>query len=81
MRFPFDIPARREFDAVGFGLNAVDHLVVVPAYPAFDTKTRLVEHAQSAGGQTASAVVALARLGASFFSRACEDCPPSRQTR
>ncbi|HVG30812.1 MAG TPA: PfkB family carbohydrate kinase [Pyrinomonadaceae bacterium] len=64
MRFPFDIPDRREFDAVGFGLNAVDHLVVVPAYPAFDTKTRLSERAQSAGGQTASAMVGLARLGA-----------------
>lgn len=64
MRFPFDIPTGREFDAVGFGLNAVDHLVVVPAYPAFDTKTRLTERAQSAGGQTASAMVGLARLGA-----------------
>jgi sulfofructose kinase len=63
LRFPFDIPTGREFDAVGFGLNAVDHLVVVPAYPAFDTKTRLTERAQSAGGQTASAMVALARLG------------------
>jgi sugar/nucleoside kinase (ribokinase family) len=63
MRFPFDIPFGHEFDAVGFGLNAVDHLVVVPAYPAFDTKTRLLEHAQSAGGQTATAMVALARLG------------------
>jgi sugar/nucleoside kinase (ribokinase family) len=48
---------------VGFGLNAVDHLVVVPAYPEYDTKVRLVEHAQSAGGQTASAMVALRRLG------------------
>ena len=64
MRFPFDIPTGREFDAVGFGLNAVDHLIVVPEYPAFDTKTRLTEHALSAGGQTASAMVALARLGA-----------------
>ncbi|HEU4593917.1 MAG TPA: PfkB family carbohydrate kinase [Pyrinomonadaceae bacterium] len=63
MRFPFDLPAEREFDAVGFGLNAVDHLVVVPAYPEYDTKVRLVEHAQSAGGQTASAMVALRRLG------------------
>jgi sugar/nucleoside kinase (ribokinase family) len=53
----------KEFDAVGFGLNAVDHLVVVPEYPAFDTKTRLVEHRQSAGGQTASAIVGLQRLG------------------
>ena len=63
MRFPFELPAAREFDAVGFGLNAVDHLIVVPAYPAFDTKVRLVEHAQSAGGQTASTMVALKRLG------------------
>ena len=30
MRFPFTLPTEREFDAVGFGLNAVDHLVVVP---------------------------------------------------
>ena len=63
MRFPFEPPPAREFDAVGFGLNAVDHLVVVPAYPAFDTKVRLTEHTLSAGGQTASAVVALQRLG------------------
>lgn len=63
MRFPFEIPGPRDFDCVGFGLNAVDHLVVVPAYPEFDTKTRLTEHLLSAGGQTASAVVALRRLG------------------
>ena len=63
VRFPFEPPREREFDAVGFGLNAVDHLVVVPSYPEFDTKVRLVEHALSAGGQTASAMVALRRLG------------------
>jgi sulfofructose kinase len=63
VRFPFKLRNGREFDAVGFGLNAVDHLVVVPEYPAFDTKTRLVEHVQSAGGQTASAMVSLKRLG------------------
>ncbi|HKP73225.1 MAG TPA: carbohydrate kinase family protein [Pyrinomonadaceae bacterium] len=63
MRFPFTLPEEREFDAVGFGLNAVDHLIVMPAYPAFDTKTRLLAHQQSAGGQTASAMVALRRLG------------------
>ncbi len=65
MRFPFALPGGREFEAVGFGLNAVDHLIVVPAYPAFDTKTRLTTHMQSAGGQTASAMVALRRLGLS----------------
>ena len=63
MRFPFTVPVGRDFDAVGFGLNAVDHLIVTPEYPAFDAKTRLLEHRQSAGGQTASAMVGLQRLG------------------
>ena len=63
MHFPFDLPSGKEFDAVGFGLNAVDHLVVVPAYPEFDTKIPLVEHRRSPGGQTATAMVALQRLG------------------
>jgi sulfofructose kinase len=63
MNFPIDLPTNKPFDAVGFGLNAVDHLIVVPEYPAFDTKVRLLEHKQSAGGQTATAMVALRRLG------------------
>jgi sugar/nucleoside kinase (ribokinase family) len=63
VRFPFSLPSERKFDAVGFGLNAVDHLIVVPEYPAFDTKMQLVEHLQAAGGQTASAMVGLQRLG------------------
>ena len=63
MDFPLKLPTNKPFDAVGFGLNAVDHLMVVPAYPAFDTKIRLIEHKQSAGGQTATAMVSLQRLG------------------
>jgi sugar/nucleoside kinase (ribokinase family) len=63
VRFPFEPPPAREFDAVGFGLNAVDHLVVVPHYPEFDTKIRLVEHERGAGGQTATAMTGLRRLG------------------
>ena len=63
MRFPFEPPHAREFDAVGFGLNAVDYLVVVPHYPAYDTKVRLVEHERGAGGETASAMTGLRRLG------------------
>jgi sulfofructose kinase len=63
MRFPFIVPEKRDFDAVGFGLNAVDHLIVVPEYPAFDTKVRFTEYEKSAGGQTASAMVSLQRLG------------------
>jgi sugar/nucleoside kinase (ribokinase family) len=63
MDFPLKLPRDKPFDAVGFGLNAVDHLIVVPEYPAFDTKMRLLDHKRSAGGQTASAMVALQRLG------------------
>jgi sugar/nucleoside kinase (ribokinase family) len=63
MKFPIELPANKPFDAVGFGLNAVDHLIVVPEYPEFDTKMRLIEHKQSAGGQAATAMVALRRLG------------------
>lgn len=63
MNFPFQLPSKKEFHAVGFGLNAVDHLVVVPAYPEFDTKIRFTEHRRCAGGQTATAMVALQRFG------------------
>jgi sulfofructose kinase len=63
MRFPFELPREKEFDCVGFGLNAVDHLVVVPEYPAFNAKIRFLTHTQSVGGQTASAMVGLRRLG------------------
>ena len=62
MQLPFNITARKQFDAVGFGLNAVDHLIVVPEYPQFDTKLRFTQHQKSAGGQTATAMVALQRL-------------------
>src|SRR5437773_7069795 len=63
MRLPLDLPNTKDFDAVGFGLNAVDHLIVVPEYPTFDTKVRFTEYEKSAGGQTASAMTALQRLG------------------
>src|SRR6266550_2894689 len=63
MRFPLPLPTGRQFDAVGFGLNAVDHLIVVPEYPAFDSKIRLLEHKQTTGGQAATTMVALQRLG------------------
>lgn len=63
MDLPFQVPTHRDFDAVAFGLNAVDHLIVVPEYPGFDTKIRLRQHIQAAGGQSATAMVALQRLG------------------
>ena len=63
MQFPFKIPDEKEFDAAGFGVNAVDQLIVVPEYPEIDSNTRLIAYRQGAGGQTASAIVALQRLG------------------
>jgi len=63
VRVPFRIPSQKDFDAVGFGLNAVDHLIVVPQYPEFDTKTLFTQYEKAAGGQTATAMVALRRLG------------------
>ena len=63
VQFPFTLASGKQFDAAGFGVNAVDHLLVVPEFPDPDTKTRLVRHQQGAGGQTASAIVALQRLG------------------
>jgi sugar/nucleoside kinase (ribokinase family) len=52
-----------EFDAVALGLNAVDHLVVVPQFPQFNSKVQYVSHSRLPGGQSATAMVALARLG------------------
>ena len=63
MNFPFTVATGRPFAAVGFGLNAVDHLIVVPEYPAFNSKIRLREHKQAAGGQAATTMVGLQRLG------------------
>lgn len=63
MRFPFRLPANREFDCVGFGENAYDHLLVTNHFPRPDTKTPLNAHTEEPGGQIASAMIGLARLG------------------
>lgn len=63
MKFPFDLPANREFDAVGFGTNAVDYLISVPFYPSFNSKIELSDYMQLAGGEIATAMVGLKRLG------------------
>lgn len=63
MNFKFTLAADREFDVVGLGLNAVDHLVTVSRYPSFNTKTPMNSHQQLAGGQVSSAMVGLQRLG------------------
>jgi sugar/nucleoside kinase (ribokinase family) len=63
MEFSFTLPGDREFDVVGFGLNAVDHLVTIPRFPSFNTKVRLADHRQMSGGQVSSAMVGVRRLG------------------
>lgn len=63
VKFPFKIASEKQFDAVGFGTNAVDYLIVVPEYPQFGSKIKLTEYIQSAGGVTASTMVGIQRLG------------------
>ena len=53
----------REFDVVGFGTNAVDFLIQVPHYPAFNSKVELTEYTQAAGGEVATTMAGLQRLG------------------
>ena len=63
MKFPFFIPTDRDVDVFGFGTNAVDFLIRVPHFPAFTSKVELTDYSQAAGGEIASTMVGLARLG------------------
>jgi sulfofructose kinase len=63
MEFAIEIPADKPFDAVALGLNAADHLIVVPHYPGFNSKVSFLSHTLAPGGQCATAMVALGRLG------------------
>lgn len=63
MQFPFTLPRNKDFEVVGFGTNAVDYLIVVPEYPPFNSKVELENYTQLAGGEIASTMVGLRRLG------------------
>lgn len=63
MNFPFKIRIDREFGVVGFGTNAVDYLITVPKYPEFDSKIELDEYSRNAGGEVATTMTGLQRLG------------------
>ncbi len=63
MKFPFVLAENKEFDVVGFGTNAVDFLIQVPEYPIFNSKIELTDYVQLAGGEVATAMVGLSRLG------------------
>jgi sugar/nucleoside kinase (ribokinase family) len=75
MQFPFKLLNDREFDVVGFGTNAVDFLIEVPEYPAFNSKVELINYVQAAGGEVATAMVGLRRLGlnVSYIGRFGDD--------
>ncbi|MGI8409382.1 MAG: carbohydrate kinase family protein [Pyrinomonadaceae bacterium] len=63
MQFPFNILQDQDFDVIGFGTNAVDFLIQVPEYPAFNSKVELVDYVRAAGGEVATAMAGLQRLG------------------
>ena len=63
MHFPFSVMPENQFDVVGFGTNAVDYLIRVPHFPKFDSKVELTEYTVAPGGEVASSMVALSRLG------------------
>ena len=55
----------KAFDVVGIGTAVVDYLGVVPHYPELDSQVELKEFSKQGGGNVATALVTLARLGAS----------------
>lgn len=63
MEFEIHLPENKPFDAVALGLNAVDHIIVVPRFPEFNSKVKFNSHHLTAGGQCATAMTALSRLG------------------
>ncbi|MGB7201214.1 MAG: PfkB family carbohydrate kinase [Pyrinomonadaceae bacterium] len=63
MNFPFKLRSTSEFDVVGFGTNAVDYLIRLPDYPQFNSKVEFTSQSMQAGGEVASTLVGLQRLG------------------
>jgi len=54
----------KRWDVLGLGCATVDDLLYVAAFPAPDTKTRVLRSERQCGGLTATALVAASRLGA-----------------
>ncbi|MBI5523737.1 MAG: sugar kinase [Desulfarculus sp.] len=60
------VPGRspgRPWDALCLGLNAIDHLCLIPERPTWGGKLRMTRLATMGGGQAATAACSLARLG------------------
>lgn len=75
MRFNFNFLPNKEFDVVGLGLTAIDHLIIMENFPQQNTKSRIKDLIIDGGGQMGSGTVALARLGlkARFLGKAGDD--------
>ena len=65
----------RSFQVIGIGACAVDYLGIVPEFPRPDTKNQMKRFIRQGGGPVATALVALARLGASvsYFGKLGSD--------
>ena len=63
MQFPITLKENAPIDVTGFGTNAVDFLIRVPHYPEFNSKVELIDFVQAAGGEIATTMVGLQRLG------------------
>lgn len=63
MKFPFDLLPSADFDVAGFGTNAVDYLIRLPVYPQYDSKVEISAYSREAGGEVASTLAGLQRLG------------------
>lgn len=63
MRIPATLPGSRPIDVVAVGENSIDLLAEVDGHPVADSKMPLVGLSERPGGQSATAAVALARLG------------------
>jgi sugar/nucleoside kinase (ribokinase family) len=63
MNFPFQLREKCEFDVVGFGTNAIDYLIRLRGFPQFNSKVEFTSYSMQAGGEVASTLVGLERLG------------------
>jgi len=73
--FPPRIPANRAWDVIGLGANAADHLVSIPHHPHPGEKVRFTSYRAQGGGQAATALVTVSRLGyrARYFGAVGDD--------
>jgi len=61
--FNISFPSGKPFDVVGLGLNSVDFIAVLPAFPSPNSKMEMADFSLDGGGQVATAVVTCSHLG------------------